>query len=490
MKTKNVLNYIPIFLSLFVLLLILPLTVWQITNKQQKQELRGQAATPSGVATFSFSPSSQAVTVSNSVTPRLPVDLKFHTPSSPANLGVTGLKAVFSYNNTALSLTAGDIVLNPTLYNPDPSSPAKWSLVRTEITTTAITIEAVNLYAGSTGWTGATTSPQTLVTLNFSTKAITQNSLDANLVFDTAKSAIYAKADNSDILSSSLTGGSYTIYLDTTPPETNIASSTCPVSPIRTSTITFTFSGSDLKNDGTPGTSTQNLQYSYRQDTGTWSSYSLNTTATLSNLTTGRHTFEVKAMDTVGNIDPTPASCNFTYTPQTNLELRLKFQGLSPTASPPPQHYLKTTNVTVRNASYNPTSAISGTATYNASLGSYISTLSLPISFPGTGIYEVLVKGPWHLRRNLGTTTITYNTDNLLDKNSDLYQLVRGDITGDNFVKLGDITAVISVWVQSETPVTTESMRKYDLTEDGIISISDITAIIANWTSSEREGDK
>ncbi len=92
--------------------------------------------------------------------------------------------------------------------------------------------------------------------------------------------------------------------LDTTPPETTITSG--PSGTIDVGSATFEFSASD--NNGDVG-----LTYSYRLDGGSWSTYSSSTTAVFSGLSEGPHTFEVRAKDASGNVDPTSASQSFTY---------------------------------------------------------------------------------------------------------------------------------------------------------------------------------
>ena len=92
---------------------------------------------------------------------------------------------------------------------------------------------------------------------------------------------------------------------DTTPPDTQVTSNQCGTT-ITTDSTTMTWTGSD---NITP---TASLVYSYRLDGGTWSAYSSATSTTLTGLSSGSHTFEVRAKDQAGNVDATPASCTFT----------------------------------------------------------------------------------------------------------------------------------------------------------------------------------
>ena len=59
-------------------------------------------------------------------------------------------------------------------------------------------------------------------------------------------------------------------------------------------------------------TPTEKLQYSSRLDNERWSPFKVNRTATFSKLKSGKHLFEVRAMDMNHNIDPTGAAYEFT----------------------------------------------------------------------------------------------------------------------------------------------------------------------------------
>ncbi len=94
------------------------------------------------------------------------------------------------------------------------------------------------------------------------------------------------------------------VIVDNTPPDTFITGA--PAADVNTPTLTLSFSGAD---NLTPVAS---LQFAWRLDAGPFSPFSAATTATLTNLTEGQHTFEVKARDLAGNEDPTPAAVIFT----------------------------------------------------------------------------------------------------------------------------------------------------------------------------------
>ena len=71
--------------------------------------------------------------------------------------------------------------------------------------------------------------------------------------------------------------------------------------------VQFVFSGAD------PGstTSSNRLLFSWRADGGVWTPFAPVSVARLQALTTGAHTFEVRAMDRNGNVDPSPATFAF-----------------------------------------------------------------------------------------------------------------------------------------------------------------------------------
>ncbi len=93
------------------------------------------------------------------------------------------------------------------------------------------------------------------------------------------------------------------VIVDNTPPNTTITGG--PTGEITTSTTSFPFTGTDNL------TPVGSLVFAWRLDGGAYSAFSAATTAELSGLTAGSHTFEVKARDLAGNEDPTPASRAF-----------------------------------------------------------------------------------------------------------------------------------------------------------------------------------
>ena len=104
--------------------------------------------------------------------------------------------------------------------------------------------------------------------------------------------------------------GAYRYYpeADTDAPETVIPSDINSHEAIPSGDLQFVFKGHD-KWDNTPD---DRLQFSYRFDESSWSPFENITIVKGVGLSTGPHVFEVRAMDLNGNIDPSPASWDFT----------------------------------------------------------------------------------------------------------------------------------------------------------------------------------
>lgn len=447
----------------------LTITIKQTLNLTQKQDLGKRAATVGGTATLSFNPVAKSIYANES----LPVEIKIFTPNTPDSKGIIGVKAVISYTNPfALALIEADIQTPLT---------APWSYARKQIISPgSIIIEAIYSAYGDTGYLGAVSVPQIFAILNFKGVSSSQAVTNVALSFNQISSEIRSKSGNQDVLNATFINGAYVILVDTASPDTSIVSS--PTGILRTAQTTFTFTGSDTP-PPPAGTPINELTYSYRLDTNPWSAFSANTNATLTGFSEGTHSFEVKAKDKAGNIDAVPAVFSFTYIPVSNLNLRIKFQGLSSTS----RNYPKEIDVKVKNVGYD-SGVIKTTAVYDPA-GYYTAAISLPTNFPaGTNTYQLFIKGPSHLQKRFDTVSLVKNSDNLVQKISPIDELTRGDVVNDNVIMLNDITAIISLWTQSEVPVTTAT-QKYDLTEDGNIGLADITAIISNWISSEVRGD-
>lgn len=93
--------------------------------------------------------------------------------------------------------------------------------------------------------------------------------------------------------------------VDVLDPETAITAGPAEGDTLSVASAAFDFTGTDDKSP------VDSLRFAYRVDAGSYSPFSLTTTATLTALADGPHTFEVKARDLAGNEDPTPAARTF-----------------------------------------------------------------------------------------------------------------------------------------------------------------------------------
>ncbi len=457
-------------IPVLALAVALPLTVKRLANPRERVSVAPRAATPTGTATLSFVPSTTAVLPGQA----LPVTVNMFTPPGANDHGITGVKATINVTPaTAVTITSTNITTP--LASP-------WSYVRKDVVTTGntttITIEAVYLQSGVDGYLGANTTPQAYAVLNFTAASATVTA-NPTLTFDTTNSEIRRKVDNADILSTNLTPGSYTIYVDQVAPDTQITGN--PPAVVTSNSANFTFSGSDTPPPTplTPGA----LTFAYRLDQGALSAYSSSTSATVSNLSVGNHTFFVQAKDAAGNVDATPAQWAFAYTPSTLVSLQFKLPGKTTTGG----HAAQTIQFTVRNGSFN-SGPITATATYSGATTNYsIPATTIP-NLSASGTYDILVKVPGSLQKLWTGNTVTVAQTNALTRTATGDVPIWGDLTGDNTLQLSDLTLVLGAWTQSDTP-TTPATQLYDLDENGFISLSDITAIISNWTTSVVNGD-
>jgi hypothetical protein len=99
-----------------------------------------------------------------------------------------------------------------------------------------------------------------------------------------------------------------TVIVDNTPPDTQITGG--PDGTIAAPSATFAFAGTDNLSPAT------GLAFAWRLDGGPFNAFGESTTATLSGLAPGPHTFAVKSRDLAGNEDPSPAPRSFTVSTQ------------------------------------------------------------------------------------------------------------------------------------------------------------------------------
>ena len=109
--------------------------------------------------------------------------------------------------------------------------------------------------------------------------------------------------------------GSIATPADTTPPDTTIDSR--PAIPTNSTTATFTFSGTD-SGSGV-------ASFACKLDGAAFTSCT--TPQTYTSLSAGSHSFQVRAIDTAGNIDPTPASSTWTILGDISTQVKMVTSG-------------------------------------------------------------------------------------------------------------------------------------------------------------------
>lgn len=179
---------------------------------------------------------------------------------------------------------------------------------------------------------------------------------------------------------------------------------------------------------------------------------------------------------------PTPTSST---SPQSQLDFKIKLQGYENLEGAQVRITLARYGIVIYGPQDIPIQAVPG--------GAFIGS----VTGIEPGQYDVFIKGPVHLQRKFANVDLVGGINNQDWSDSVLLQ---GDVFddtgsssyGDNYIRFSDLTAIMSVWDSSETPVNQlpSDKQKYDLEKDGFIMLSDLTAILANWTSSEVKGDE
>lgn len=179
------------------------------------------------------------------------------------------------------------------------SQPAANAFVRQTVTVEAQATD-VGWVANLTVGEGPTTFPATLSPTPPAPTVTATASWDTTTAADGAHTLEAAATDQTGQVATA----TRVVLVDNTPPDTEITGG--PSGTISEPTATFTFAGTD--NLSAPA----NLQFAWRLDSGAFTAFSSATSATLTGLAAGPHTFNVTARDQAGNEDPTPASQSFT----------------------------------------------------------------------------------------------------------------------------------------------------------------------------------
>ena len=244
------------------------------------------------------------MTSSGTVTASIPA-------SAAADAAGNGNAASTSTDNTVtfnMDNIAPDVTINQAVGQADPTgaSPINFTAVFTEpVTGFSDTDISLSGPAGATIAVVTEVTPNNGTTFNVTVSGMTASgTVIASIPTNSATDA----AGNGNTASTS-TDNTVTFILDTTPPDTTIDSG--PANPSISTSASFTFSGSD---DITPA---GNLTFECQVDGGNFSACI--SPQNLISLSFGSHTFAVRAIDAVGNVDPTPAS--FTWVIQATTSI-------------------------------------------------------------------------------------------------------------------------------------------------------------------------
>jgi hypothetical protein len=190
--------------------------------------------------------------------------------------------------------------------DPTTASPIHFTVVFNEAVT-GFTSSDVSL-SGTAGATTALvteTAPNDGTTFDVAVSGMTTNgTVIASIAANKASDA----AGNGNTASTS-TDSTVTFIFDNTPPDTTIDSS--PSNPTGSTSASFSFSGTD--NPGGTGVAS----FECKLDSGSFAACT--SPKTYSSLSLGSHTFQVRAIDGIGNIDPTPASFTWEIHATTSL---------------------------------------------------------------------------------------------------------------------------------------------------------------------------
>jgi RHS repeat-associated protein len=220
--------------------------------------------------------------------------------------GGNGLSSV----PTLVSLTHTSVSPAVALLQPSPGAFVRQSISLQAQATDASGVASITFVLGG----------RTLATVLNPTPTTTSFTASTTLNTTTVADGIHALAAVARNRAGATASVSQSLIVDNTAPDTQVTGG--PTGESNEPTATLTFTGTDNL------TPPNDLQFAWRLDGGAFTAFSSATTAALSGLTDGAHTFEVKARDLAGNEDPTPASRSFT------VALRPAITSVTPTSGP------------------------------------------------------------------------------------------------------------------------------------------------------------
>jgi hypothetical protein len=270
-----------------------PSVVGQAVTVQYSVTPNSGSGTPTGNVTVSDGTISCTATVAAGQ-----CSLTFTTAGARSLTATYAGDSTFSGSTSAVAshqVNSASTTTTITSETPDPSS-------ATQAVTVKYTV-AVNAPGAGTPTGNVTVSDGTVsctATISAGQCALTMTTGGAHTL-----TATYAGDSNF----SGSTSASVTHTVDATPPDTTIL--TMPISPTTSTSASFTFTGSD---NLTPAAS---LTFQCSLDGVAFASCT--SPKSYSNLALGSHTFQVRAIDSVGNVDPTPASFTWQIHATTSL---------------------------------------------------------------------------------------------------------------------------------------------------------------------------
>ena len=228
MNREKFAKYAMVLLPVLVMAMALPFITKRVADRGQRLTNESEASVAGGTAVMALSPSTSTVTPLGTI----PLMVNVQVPSSPANAGIAGARSVITISNNALfTVSASDVVLPLT-------SPWGYGVpeIITSGATTTITIDAY--YLSNSGF-----MPTSFTLAQVNLRA-TSSVGSAQISLDPA-STVYAYSNNSDILSSVLPQGTYTVAVAPTPTPipptpTSVPPTATPIPPTPTSVPTAT----------------------------------------------------------------------------------------------------------------------------------------------------------------------------------------------------------------------------------------------------------
>jgi len=190
--------------------------------------------------------------------------------------------------------TAPTVTINQASGQVDPTnaSPINFTVVFSEPVTGFATGDVtLSGTAGATTATVTETGPMNGTTYNVAVSGMTTN---GTVIASIAAGVADDAAGNDNVASTSTDN---TVTYDATAPDTTITGT--PPNPSNSSSATFTFTGND-------GSGVGGVTFECRLDGGAWTPCA--SPQTYTGLSDGSHTFEVRATDSLGNTDSSPAS--------------------------------------------------------------------------------------------------------------------------------------------------------------------------------------